>query len=111
MNGFELYKKYITIGEASKRDTPEWSYAQTLTEAFYVVGVTYLFDMLEKAEEQGMRIEIVCSDSTGQDMKSPCSIQLVSREPVTGKFDNRISAWKYPSYAPDGDSKGTMVAR
>lgn len=110
MNGFELYRKYMTIGESSKRDTPEWLYAQTLTEAFYIVGVTHLFDMLEKAEEQGMRIEISCSDSATPDMMPPCGIQLVSREPVTDRFDGRVTAWMYPSYTLDSDSTGAMRA-
>ncbi|QJD79086.1 hypothetical protein [Spirosoma rhododendri] len=111
MNGFELYKKYMTIGESAKRGTPEWTYAQTLTEAFYIVGVTYLFDMLEKAEEQGLCIEVVYSESAVSDMMPACGIQLASREPVSNKLEGPGLFWKYSLPVSDNDSKNVAATR
>lgn len=53
MNGFQLYKQYMTRAEAAGRGTPAWAYGQLLVTAFELVGVTRLFDMLEQADVLG----------------------------------------------------------
>lgn len=75
MNGFYLYKMYVSRGENARRDTPDWCYSQLLTEAFYLVGVTELFDKLEQAEITGQRINLVYPANGPQ---LPCGIELVA---------------------------------
>lgn len=95
MNGFELYKKYTAIGEDAGRDTNEWRYAQTLTEALYIIGVTRLFDMLEKAEEHDMRVAIIYQDIIGISLNLPDTVQLVSSDGAAVCHDRQQPTWTY----------------
>lgn len=64
-------------GESARRGTPAWCYSQLLTKAFYLVGVTELFDKLEQAELTGKRIDLVYPDYTDCSPPIPCGIKLV----------------------------------
>jgi hypothetical protein len=80
MNGFQLYQQYLAKAERSHRDSADWRYGNLLSTAFYVVGVTRLFDMLEQAETLGCRIGLVYSQQIGTMPPSPCEIELVYSE-------------------------------
>lgn len=80
MNGFQLYKQYVSRAETATRGTADWHYGQVLTSAFYLVGVTTLFDMLEQAEAQGYRIGLVYSCQEATTPPLPSGIELVKAE-------------------------------
>jgi len=77
MDGFYLYKHYTGCGKLARRGTSDWQYGQLLTEAFYLVGITKLFDMLEQAEQVGKRIELVYSAYSETGIPMPSDIQLI----------------------------------
>lgn len=82
MNGFYLYKTYVSRGEAARRGTPDWCYGRLLTQAYYTVGVTALFDMLEQAELLGKCIDLVYSPYSDYSPPIPCGIKLVDMQPA-----------------------------
>lgn len=90
LNGFELYKRYTTIGTTAGRNTPQWEYAQTLNEAFQAVGITRLFDMLEEAEREGKCIELTYQDPAEFTFHLPCGIKLVNRDYLTNTYNQRL---------------------
>lgn len=75
-NGFSLYKNYLTASQAAQRDSLAWQYGQLLTEAFHLVGVRKLFDLLEQAEATGQRIELVYAPNDGTSVPVAYDIQL-----------------------------------
>lgn len=64
-NGFSLYKNHLSASQSAKRGSFAWQYGKLLTEAFYLVGVQKLFDLLEQADETGQHIELVYTPSDG----------------------------------------------
>ncbi|WP_288424267.1 hypothetical protein [uncultured Spirosoma sp.] len=86
MNGFQLYKQYITKAERSQRESADWRYGNLLSMAFYLVGVTRLFDMLEQAETTGCRIGLVYAQASESASPLPCGIELVSSENAANPF-------------------------
>ncbi len=80
MNGFQLYKHYVSRSEVAAWGTADWRYGQLLISAFYLVGITPLFDMLEQAEALGCRIGLVYSHSDGTTPPLPAGIELVKTE-------------------------------
>ncbi len=80
MNGFQLYKLYVSKSETAARGTADWRYGQLLISAFHLVGITPLFDMLEQAEALGCRIGLVYSHQDGSTPPLPAGIELVRTE-------------------------------
>ena len=80
MNGFQLYKHYVSKSETAAWGTADWRYGQLLISAFYLVGITRLFDMLEQAEALGCRIELVYAHQDGATPPLPTGIGLVRIE-------------------------------
>ncbi|GEM_PF-5369233 len=75
-NGFSLYKDYLSASQVAKRGSFDWQYGQLLTEAFYLVGVRKLFDLLEQADETGQYIELVYAPSDGVTIPIAFDIRL-----------------------------------
>ncbi len=75
-NGFSLYKDYLSASQVAKRDSFAWQYGQLLTEAFYLVGVRKLFDLLEQADKTGQHIELVYAPSDGVTLPVAFDIRL-----------------------------------
>ncbi len=86
MNGFQLYKHYVSKSETSAWGTADWRYGQLLISAFYLVGITPLFDMLEQAEALGCRIGLVYSHQDGPTPPLPTGIELVRAECIHTPF-------------------------
>lgn len=84
MNGFQLYKQYVSKSETAAWGTADWRYGQLLISAFYLVGITPLFDMLEQAEALGCRIGLVYSHPDGATPPLPAGIELVKTEGAQG---------------------------
>lgn len=59
MDGYQLYKKYTMAGQQSTWDSDACQYGQLVHQAFYLVGITRLFDLLEQAEADGKRLELL----------------------------------------------------
>ncbi|WP_288423572.1 hypothetical protein [uncultured Spirosoma sp.] len=59
MDGYQLYKKYTMAGQLANWDSDAWHYGQLVHQAFYLVGITRLFDLLEQAEADGKRLELL----------------------------------------------------
>lgn len=94
MNGFQLYKKYITLGQNAGRSSEQWAYAQTLNEAFCLVGTTRLFNLLEQAEATNQRILLQYPSSTEVITGEACTLQLASWESVTKPADRApVNSW------------------
>lgn len=94
MNGFQLYKKYIALGQSAERHSEQWAYAQTLNEAFYLVGTTQLFNLLEQAEATSQRIVLQYPSSTEVITGEACTLQLASWESVTRPADRiPVNSW------------------
>jgi hypothetical protein len=94
MNGFQLYKKYIALGQNAGRNSAHWAYAQTLNEAFCLVGTTRLFNLLEQAEATDQRIVLHYPSSTEVITSEACTLQLASWESVTKPADRLpVSSW------------------
>ncbi|PRY34220.1 hypothetical protein CLV58_11892 [Spirosoma oryzae] len=94
MNGFQLYKKYITSGQNAGRDSEQWAYAQTLNEAFSLVGTTRLFNLLEQAEATNQRIVLQYPSSTEVITGEACTLQLASWESTPKPADRMpVSSW------------------
>jgi hypothetical protein len=91
MNGFQLYKHYVSRSEAAAWGTADWRYGQLLTSAFYLVGITPLFDMLEQAEVLGCRIGLVYSHQDNPASALPTGIELVRTDCVHGAFAHSYS--------------------
>ncbi len=96
MNGFQLYKQYITQAERSHRESADWRYGNLLSSAFYLVGVTRLFDMLEQAETLGCRIGLVYAQSSESTFPLPCGIELVSSENAGNPFSHQAGPAQLP---------------
>ncbi len=75
-NGFSLYKDYLSASQTAKRGSFDWQYGQLLTEAFYLVGVRKLFDLLEQADETGQQIELVYAPNDGLTVPVAFDIRL-----------------------------------
>lgn len=95
MNGFQLYKQYVSRAETATRGTADWVYGQVLTSAFYLVGITPLFDMLEQAEAMGCRIGLVYSFQGGTMPPLPSGIELVKAECVSTPFAHQCNATRW----------------
>lgn len=89
-NGFQLYKDYISRGEVAPRYTAEWRYSQLLTQAFYVVGITRLFDLLEQAELSGQRVDLVYEHQGESGLVVAHDISLVDRQPFSSSATESI---------------------
>jgi hypothetical protein len=98
MNGFQLYKQYITKAERSHRESADWRYGNLLSSAFYLVGVTRLFDMLEQAETLGCRIGLVYAQSGESASPLPCGIELVSPENAGNPFVHQTDPAQLPVF-------------
>jgi len=61
MDGYQLYKNYTTAGQLASWDSDARQYGQLVHQAFYLVGITRLFDLLEQAYADGKRLELVYS--------------------------------------------------
>lgn len=85
-NGFSLYKDYLLASEVAKRGSFARQYGQLLTEAFYLVGVRKLFDLLEEADETGQHIELVYTPSDGVTVPVACDIRLTDATSETPAF-------------------------
>ncbi len=88
MNGFQLYKQYVSRSEVAAWGTADWRYGQLLISAFYLVGITPLFDMLEQAEALGCRIGLVYSHQDGSMPPLPAGIELVGTEVAQAPFSH-----------------------
>ncbi len=86
MNGFQLYKHYVSRSETASWGTADWRYGQLLTTAFYLVGVTPLFDMLEQAEALGCRIGLVYAHPDDPASPLPTGIELVRTDCAHAPF-------------------------
>ncbi len=75
-NGFSLYKHYLSASQVAKRGSFAWQYGQFLTEAFYLVGVQKLVDLLEQADKTGQHIELVYAPSDGVTISTTFDIRL-----------------------------------
>lgn len=94
MNGFQLYKKYIALGQSTGRSSEQWAYAQTLNEAFYLVGTTQLFNLLEQAEATNQRIVLQYPASTEVITGEAYTLQLASWESTPKPADRiPINSW------------------
>lgn len=97
MNGFQLYKEYVARGERANRGTSDWNYGQVLTSAFYLVGITRLFDMLEQAEVLGCRIRLVYSLPVDSGVPTPCGIEMIATEqesvPTSVDYRSDLARW------------------
>ncbi len=94
MNGFQLYKKYIALGHNAGRNSVQWAYAQTLNEAFCLVGTTRLFNLLEQAEVTNQRIVLQYPSSTEVITGDACTLQLASWESVVKPVDRiPVNSW------------------
>lgn len=98
MNGFQLYKQYITKAERSHRESADWRYGNVLSSAFYLVGVTRLFDMLEQAETLGCRIGLVYAQAGESTSPLPCGIELVSSENAGNPFAHQAGSPQLPGF-------------
>lgn len=100
MNGFQLYKEYVAKGERADRGTSDWSYGQVLVSAFYLVGITQLFDMLEQAETLGCRIRLIYSFQADSGAPTPCGIELIATEQQTilTPADHRSDLAYWPNF-------------
>jgi hypothetical protein len=94
MNGFQLYKKYVALGQSAGRNSEQWAYAQTLNEAFCLVGTTRLFNLLEQAETINQRIVLQYPSSTEVITGEACTLQLASWESITKPADRTpVNSW------------------
>lgn len=100
MNGFQLYKEYVARGERADRGTSDWSYGQVLVSAFYLVGITRLFDMLEQAETLKCRIRLVYSLQADSGAPTPCGIELIAteQETILTPADQRSDLAYWPTF-------------
>lgn len=85
-NGFSLYKDYLSASQTAKRGSFDRQYGQLLTEAFYLVGVRKLFDLLEQADETGQYIELVYAPSDGLTVPVAFDIRLTDAARETPGF-------------------------
>ncbi len=85
-NGFSLYKNHLLASQVAKRGSFAWQYGQLLTEAFYLVGVRKLFDLLEQADETGQHIELVYIPTDGVTIPVAFDIRLADETSETPAF-------------------------
>lgn len=81
MDGYQLYKKYTTAGQLATLDSDTWQYGQLVHQAFHLVGITRLFDLLEQAEASGRRLELIYRVVVAGRPPVPCDVQLVDIAP------------------------------
>jgi hypothetical protein len=98
MNGFQLYRQYMEKAERSERESAEWKYGQVLNSAYYLVGVTRLFDTLEEAEALGCRIGLQYSLQGGATPPVPCDIELITVENTSSPFTHQHTETHWPGF-------------
>lgn len=77
MNGYQLYQQYTQAGQLAERDSDAWCYGHLLHRAFYVVGITRLFDLLEQAQLTNQRVGLVYTSLSTASPLVPNDIELV----------------------------------
>ncbi len=83
MDGYQLYKKYTTAGQLASWDSDARQYGQLVHQAFYLVGITRLFDLLEQAEADGKRLELVYASPRSGSPPVAYDVQVADTAPPT----------------------------
>lgn len=83
MNGLLLYKHYTAAGQLADRDSDAWHYGRLLRQAFHIVGITRLFDLLEQAEAVSQRIDLVFTSTYDGQLPVPTDVRLINVAPPT----------------------------
>ncbi len=83
MDGYQLYKKYTTAGQLASWDSDARQYGQLVHQAFYLVGITRLFDLLEQAEADGKRLELIYSSPRSGSPPVAYDVQVTDTAPPT----------------------------
>lgn len=98
MNGYQLYRQYMDKAERSERESVDWLYGKVLSSAYYLVGITRLFDTLEQAEMLGCRIGLVYSLQGVAIPPVPYDIELVTAEPISMPLAHQQSDTQWPGF-------------
>ncbi len=83
MNGYQLYQHYTKAGQVARRDSDVWYYGQLLQRAFYLVGITRLFDLLEQAEASNKQVGLVYTSGSTGGLPMAGDIELIDQAPPT----------------------------
>ncbi len=97
MDGYQLYKKYTTAGQLASWDSDVRQYGQLVHQAFYLVGITRLFDLLEQAEADGKRLELVYSSPRSGSPPVAYDVQVAETAPPTLATLFDVSSPNWPS--------------
>ncbi len=92
MNGYQLYQHYTQAGQLAYRDSDAWCYGQLLQRAFYVAGITRLFDLLEQAEGTNKRLGLVYTSEVNGGAPIANDIELIDQAPPTVPANHALSS-------------------